>query len=99
MSPAPTIPVLDNAKPAWNTASQAMSWFTKLVTSAYAWSDLIIKMRQNRANIQYKKKKAEEMAAEIMKEHQKKLAAKNAVEKRAVSEEMDEFVKWVQQRL
>ena len=62
-----------------------MNWFTRLVTSAYAWSDLIIRMRQNRANKNYKKETAEKKAMEIMEEHQKKLAGQaDKLQKRVV---------------
>ncbi len=45
-----------------------MGWFSKLVTTAYTWSDLIIKNRQKKADDEYNLKKAEEKALEIMKE-------------------------------
>ena len=50
-----------------------MGWFTRVVTSAYAWSDLIMKKRQDKANRDYKIQKAEREARQIMREHQKKL--------------------------
>ena len=54
-----------------------MGWFTRLVTSFYAWSDLIIKIRQDKANKAYKIQTAEKKAKQIMAEHQKKFREKN----------------------
>jgi len=54
-----------------------MDWFTEIVTSLYSWSDLIIKIRQGKANRAYKIQRAEKKAMEIMKEHQKKLKEKD----------------------
>ena len=45
-----------------------MGWFSKLITTAYTWTDLIIKNRQKKADDEYNLKKAEEKALEIMKE-------------------------------
>jgi len=53
-----------------------MNWFTKIVTSVYSWSDLLIKLRQDKANRAYKIQRAETKAMEIMAEHQKKLKEK-----------------------
>jgi hypothetical protein len=107
--------MLETMKPTWDATEHAMSWFTRLVTTAYAWSDIIVRMRQNTANKEWKKKKAEETALQIMKDHQEKLVAagRKRVEKRAESmvkfviadeeggpgSEMEEFVNWVEQQM
>lgn len=49
-----------------------MGWFSKLVTTAYTWTDLIIKNRQKKVDDEYNLKKAEEKALEIMKEQEDK---------------------------
>ena len=47
-----------------------MDWFSKLVTTAYTWTDLIVKNRQKKVDNAYNVKKAEEKAAEIMQQQQ-----------------------------
>jgi hypothetical protein len=83
MAPAPVPspfvqPFLEHAKSGWDSTSNFMNWFTKLVASAYSWSDLIIKMRQDKANKAYKIQRAEKKALQIMREHQKKLKEQNS---------------------
>ena len=70
MAPTPA-PVLANAKSVWGQTQNFMFWFTKLVTSFYAWSDGIIKWRQNKVNNEYKIKIAEEQASNIMEEQER----------------------------
>jgi anionic cell wall polymer biosynthesis LytR-Cps2A-Psr (LCP) family protein len=97
----------------WEATEHAVAWFTKLVMTVYAWSDIIIHIRHNKVNKEWKKKKEKNMALQIMKEHQQKLATtgQKTVEKRADSmikfvvgngegglgSEMEEFVKWIEQ--
>ena len=60
-----------------------MEWFSKLINTAYGYSDGLIKFRQDRANKKYKIEKAEKEALRIMKEQENK--KKNAMEKRGRS--------------
>jgi len=72
-TPSPALgPVFKNANTAWKFSANVMNWFSKLVTTAYTWTDLIIKNRQKKADNAYNIKKAEEKAAEIMKQQQEK---------------------------
>jgi hypothetical protein len=72
-SPTPNIaPVLANAKKTWDFTSNIMSWFIKLVTTGYTYSDMIIKFRQNKVNKETKIQTAEEEARKIMEEQAKK---------------------------
>jgi hypothetical protein len=72
MPPAPLAPLFSTAKTAWGQVADVMSWFSKIVTTLYGYSDGIIKLRQNKVNTQYKIKKAEKEAYRIMKEQEKK---------------------------
>jgi len=76
-TPSPLHPLLSDAKDTWTRASTVMSWFTKLVTTLYGWSDGLIKHRQNRANKIYKIEKAEKEALRIMNAQQKRRNALN----------------------
>ena len=67
-SPVPLHPGFGHAKNAWKFTENIMGWFSKLITTAYTWTDLIIKNRQKKADDEYNLKKAEEKALEIMKE-------------------------------
>jgi hypothetical protein len=71
-SPAPLHPGFGHAKNAWKLTENVMNWFSKLVTTAYTWTDLIIKNRQKKVDDEYNIKKAEEKALEIMKDQDKK---------------------------
>jgi hypothetical protein len=64
MSPTPEL----NLKEGWDKTSFVMKWFTRVVRTAYAWSDMIIAYRQKKADTQYKIQKAEEEAYRIMEE-------------------------------
>jgi hypothetical protein len=112
MAPNPLHPVLTDAGDTWKYTANIMKWFVKLVTSGYGWSDLIIKLRQDKANERYKIEKAEKEAAKIMKgqeKRQKELNAKSAARKRLLSsrsydfedegkvaEDMDEFIQFLE---
>lgn len=77
-----------------------MNWFSKLVTTAYTWTDLIIKNRQKKVDNAYNIKKAEEKAAEIMKQQQEKgkrnLGRKSLEGFEGLLED-DEFLEFVQE--
>ena len=60
--------VLPAVKGGWNQLQMLMKWFTKLVKTAYGWSDSIIKGRQKKADNRYKIEKAEKEARRIMAE-------------------------------
>ena len=55
-----------NAKSAWDSLANVLGWFTKVVTTSYAYSDLLVKSRQDKVNSSYKTKKANDEAAKIM---------------------------------
>jgi hypothetical protein len=72
-SPTPNIaPVLANAKKSWDFTKNILTWFIKLVTTGYTYSDMIIKARQNKVNKAAKIQRAEEEARKIMEEQAKK---------------------------
>ena len=76
-----------------------MDWFSKLVTTAYTWTDLIVKNRQKKVDNAYNVKKAEEKAAEIMKQQQERNQKRtSALGKRSADnlegEGVDEFEEW-----
>lgn len=58
-----------------------MKWFSKLISTAYGWSDSIIKIRQGKANKKYKIKKAENEALRIMEEQRLQRSKGDAVSK------------------
>jgi hypothetical protein len=75
--PAPAVPeVLANAKETWSSIEKFLGWFTKIVGTSYTYSDLIVKIRQDKANHRYKVEKAETKAREIMAEQEKKEGTK-----------------------
>jgi hypothetical protein len=85
-SPSPALhPVFNKANTAWKFSANVMGWFSKLVTTAYTWTDLIVKNRQKKVDNAYNIKKAEEKAAEIMKNQQGK-------EKRTLAKRSADFV-------
>ena len=59
-------------KEGWVQTSSLMRWFTKIVRTAYGWSDGIIAYRQSKANRQYKVQKADEEAYRIREEQYKR---------------------------
>lgn len=70
--PAPAVPeVLAAAKDTWSTIEKFLGWFTKIVGTSYTYSDLLVKIRQDKANHKYKVDKAEKKAREIMAEQEK----------------------------
>ena len=71
-TPVPLHPLLADAKDTWKTTETLMSWFSKLVTTMYGWSDGLIKLRQKRVDNEYRIRKAEEEAYRIMKEQEKR---------------------------
>jgi len=70
--PVPLHPVLTNAKDTWSTIESLLEWFSKIVDTAYGYSDGLIKFRQKKANDTYKTKKAEKEAYRIMQAQEKK---------------------------
>jgi len=68
-----------------------MNWFSKLATTAYTWTDLIIRSRQRKVDNAYNVKKAEEKAQEIMKQQQERNQKRAAREKRSVEGLEEEF--------
>jgi hypothetical protein len=79
MSPNPLPPLLENVNTGWRSTEVIMKWFSRLVNKAYAWSDGIIKFRQDRTNNQYKIRKAEDEAYRIMEEQRAGREAANKV--------------------
>jgi hypothetical protein len=70
--PTPLHPFLVDAKDTWKAVETLMDWFSRLVTTAYGYSDSLIKYRQDQADKKYKIEKAEKEALRIMKEQEKK---------------------------
>lgn len=58
--------IVTHAKNAWDSISNILDWFTKIVTTSYAYSDGLIKSRQGLANNKAKIVKAEKEATKIM---------------------------------
>jgi len=86
-TPAPINPLLTNAKDTWDRVNTILDWFSKIVTTAYGYSDLVIKHRQEGVNKKYKIEKAEKEGLRIMKEQEnKKKAVTKNLGKRAWSE-------------
>jgi hypothetical protein len=77
--PTPLHPFLVDANDTWKAVETLMDWFSKLVTTAYGYSDGLIKYRQDQADKKYKIEKAEKEALRVMKEQEKK--KKGAVSK------------------
>jgi len=77
--PSPALhPAIQNANTAWKFSANMMNWFSKLVTTAYTWTDLLIKGRQKKVDNAYNTKMAEQKAAEIMKQQQENGLAKRS---------------------
>ena len=57
---------------AWKFFVKVMKWFSKLVTTSYTWTDLIIHNRQRNVDNAYNIKTAEVKAAEIINTKQEK---------------------------
>ena len=64
-SPDPSS-ILSNTGKTWGSLANFMSWFARLVTTGYTYSDLVIKSRQNKVNNAAKRQRAEEEATKIM---------------------------------
>ena len=86
-TPTPLYPLLTNAKDTWDRVETILDWFSRIVTTAYSYSDMVIKHRQDGVNKKSKLEKAEKEALRIMKEQEygKKAVTKN-LGKRAWSE-------------
>lgn len=78
--PTPIHPLLTDAKDTWTKFETILDWFSKLVDTAYGYTDGIIKYRQDQANKKYKTENAEKEAMRIMKE-QGNQGKKSVVEK------------------
>jgi len=86
-TPTPIHPLLTNAKDTWDRVETILDWFSKIVTTAYSYSDMVIEHRQEGVNKKYKIEKAEKEALRIMKEQEnKKKAVTKNLGKRAWSE-------------
>lgn len=67
-TPAPAHPFLTDAKDTWDRVETILDWFSKIVTTAYDYSDMMIRHRQEGVDKKYKIEKAEKEALRIMKE-------------------------------
>ena len=85
-TPAPIHPLLTNAKDTWDRIETILDWFSKIVTTAYSYSDMVIKHRQQGVNKKYKIEKAEKEALRIMKEQENKKTVTKNLGKREWSE-------------
>lgn len=98
MAPVPSpLPVLlTDAKDTWDRVETILDWFSKIVTTAYAYSDMIINYRQDGADSKYKMKKAEGEAVRIMNEQTKKDKAADGkvLGKREWSAAVEEHYGW-----
>jgi hypothetical protein len=77
MAPVPSLSpesssILSNAGKTWEFLPNIMTWFAKVTTTGYAYSDLVIKTRQDKVNKAAKLQRAEEDAAKFMEELAKK---------------------------
>jgi hypothetical protein len=77
--------IVTHAKKTWEAISNILGWFTKIVTTSYAYSDGLIKSRQGLANNKAKIAKAEEEATKIM--------ADQKAERDGAKEKMDLLVR------
>lgn len=86
-TPGPINPLLIDAKDTWDRVETILDWFSKIVTTAYGYSDMVIKHRQDGVDKKYKIEKAEKEALRIMKEqgHENKAVAQH-IRKRGWSE-------------
>jgi hypothetical protein len=72
-TPSPWIkPFLTDAQDSWDKVVIVLGWFSRLVETAYAYSDMVVKMRQKKVDKEYKIKKAEKEAYRIMREQTEK---------------------------
>lgn len=88
-TPAPINPLLIDAKDTWDRVETILDWFSKIVTTGYGYSDMVIKHRQDGVNKKYKIEKAEKEALRIMKEQGNE---NKAVTKHIGKREWSEFV-------
>ena len=58
----------------WTAVNPIMIWMNKLVPKLYGWSDLLIKLRQDKVNYKYRIEKAEKKAYETMKAQEEQWA-------------------------
>jgi hypothetical protein len=72
-------PFVSDAKAKWVLVQTILTWFSKIIDTAYKYSDGIIKYRQDRANKKYKIEKAEKEALSFIKEQKNKKKTTNKV--------------------
>lgn len=74
-TPAPVHSLLTDAKDTWDRVETILDWFSKIVTTAYDYSDMIIRHRQEGVDKKYEIEKAEKEALRIMNEQGNKTKA------------------------
>jgi uncharacterized protein (UPF0210 family) len=78
-------PFLTDAKHTWDRAETVMGWFSQIVDTAYAYSDMIISHRQKKVDKEYARKQAEKTAYKILREQVEKKRNATAHAKREVT--------------
>jgi hypothetical protein len=78
-------PLLTDAKDTWDQMETIMGWFSQIVDTAYAYSDMIISHRQTKVDKEYARKQAEKAAYKILQEQVEKKRNATAHAKREVT--------------